>query len=162
MTKQHRKSGFTLVEILIVVIILGILAAIVIPQFTEASSEARESTLTSNLQVLRSQIGLYKIQHNDTYPDSTTSTTFENALTTKTLVTGVTDANGEFGPYMQKVPENPFVTGAGANTLFTFGTAANPSDNTSHWYFNTATGAISANDSYDGSDADTNPDHTDL
>jgi len=35
------KSGFTLVEILIVVVILGILAAVVIPQFTEASTEAR-------------------------------------------------------------------------------------------------------------------------
>ena len=41
-TKNIRKAGFTLVEILIVVIILGILAAIVIPQFTEASNDARE------------------------------------------------------------------------------------------------------------------------
>ena len=57
--------GFTLVEILIVVIILGILAAIVIPQFTNASQNARESSLQSTLQTLRSQIQLYKLQHGD-------------------------------------------------------------------------------------------------
>jgi prepilin-type N-terminal cleavage/methylation domain-containing protein len=50
--KRSRK-GFTLVEILIVVIILGILAAIVIPQFTQASTEARLSNLKTNLQTVR-------------------------------------------------------------------------------------------------------------
>ena len=80
---KTRRTGFTLVEILIVVIILGILAAIVIPQFTEASSDARESSLTSNLQTLRSQLGLFKIQHNDDYPNSTDTDTFEDRLTQK-------------------------------------------------------------------------------
>ena len=62
------KSGFTLVEILIVVVILGILAAIVIPQFTEASTDAKEARMLSDLQSVRSQIELYKIQHNDELP----------------------------------------------------------------------------------------------
>ena len=54
MSAQRRNSkGFTLVEILIVVIILGILAAIVIPQFTNASSDARKNSLTSQLQTVR-------------------------------------------------------------------------------------------------------------
>ncbi len=65
---MRAKSGFTLVEILIVVVILGILAAIVIPQFTEASTEAKLSSLCTDLQTLRSQIELYKIQHNDVPP----------------------------------------------------------------------------------------------
>ena len=65
---MQAKRGFTLVEILIVVVILGILAAIVIPQFTQASTEAKENSLCSNLQSLRSQIELYKCQHNDTAP----------------------------------------------------------------------------------------------
>ncbi|MEE9370683.1 MAG: prepilin-type N-terminal cleavage/methylation domain-containing protein, partial [Sedimentisphaerales bacterium] len=59
------ESGFTLVEILIVVVILGILAAIVIPQFTDASTQAKESALASDIQMMRSQLELYKIQHND-------------------------------------------------------------------------------------------------
>ena len=67
-TYRASKSGFTLVEILIVVIILGILAAIVIPQFTNASQDARESSVVSQLQTLRSQVELYKLQHHERYP----------------------------------------------------------------------------------------------
>ena len=81
MFARTRKSGFTLVEILIVVIILGILAAIVIPQFTNASQDARESALLSQLQTLRSQIELYKLQHMDKLPDLVTNW---NPLTTVT------------------------------------------------------------------------------
>ena len=64
------RKGFTLVEILIVVVILGILAAIVIPQFTNASTAAKASSVLSQLQTLRSQIELYKNQHNNEYPTS--------------------------------------------------------------------------------------------
>ena len=64
-----RRGGFTLIEILIVVIILGILAAIVIPQFSSASTQARTTSLQSTAQTLRSQIALYKLQHGDNLPD---------------------------------------------------------------------------------------------
>jgi len=115
------KKGFTLVEILIVVVILGILAAIVIPQFTGASTEAKESSLMSNLQSIRSQIELYKIQHNDILPgeilneDGTITAadaaTFVEAMTSKTDQygnVGTTAGVHRFGPYVQKMPENPF------------------------------------------------------
>jgi general secretion pathway protein G len=94
-----RKSGFTLVEILIVVIILGILAAIVIPQFTNASQDARKSSLVSQLQTLRSQIELFKLQHGDTLPDLVTNW---NPMTQTS-----TYNNNTFGPYMQAIPINP-------------------------------------------------------
>src|SRR3954452_14514347 len=68
-TRVKTRGGFTLVEILIVVIILGILAAIVIPQFSNASTDARKASLLSQLQTFRSQIQLYKLQHNDILPD---------------------------------------------------------------------------------------------
>ena len=68
---MRKHKGFTLVEILIVVVILGILAAIVIPQFSDASTQSKVSSCLSSLQSLRSQIELYKIQHNDTPPTLT-------------------------------------------------------------------------------------------
>src|SRR5438046_7223998 len=68
MTRPQTRKGFTLIEILIVVIILGILAAIVMPQFTNASKEAKQSSLVPMVQSLRSQIALFKLQHNDRLP----------------------------------------------------------------------------------------------
>ena len=100
---KARKSGFTLVEILIVVVILGILAAIVIPQFTDASTEAKESALCSDLQTMRSQIELYKIQHNDIPPSLAT---FKDQMTEQTDVEG--DPGVDYGPYLQQVPTNQF------------------------------------------------------
>jgi general secretion pathway protein G len=108
MYRGNRKSGFTLVEILIVVIILGILAAIVIPQFTNASTEARWSSTASLLQTLRSQIELYKLQHGDALPDLIAGT--DNSANTGNWVvfTGQTTfGTNNYGPYMQQVPKNP-------------------------------------------------------
>src|ERR1700722_19709661 len=67
----RRAAGFTLVEILIVVVVLGILASIVIPQFSNASQQARENTLKEELQYLRTQIAVYKAQHQDIAPGYT-------------------------------------------------------------------------------------------
>ena len=100
---RKSRKGFTLVEILIVVIILGILAAIVIPQFTNASTDARRNSTSSLLQTLRSQLELYKLQHGDTKPNIVGATAAAWDPLTKTS----TYAGTTFGPYMQQIPKNP-------------------------------------------------------
>jgi general secretion pathway protein G len=59
---RKAKRAFTLIEILIVVVILGILAAIVIPQFTDASADAQEASVRSQLQTIRGQVELFRVQ----------------------------------------------------------------------------------------------------
>lgn len=135
---RTRHSGFTLVEILIVVIILGILAAIVIPQFTNASTDARNNSLTSQLQTLRNQIELYKVQHNDTWPtaDNTAKGAWSWAkLTGKSDADGTINADGLLGPYLQQIPVNP------VNNKTNVDSALGASVG---WLFDAATGKIYA------------------
>jgi len=129
----RRINGFTLVEILIVVVILGILAAIVIPQFTSASETAKASSLQSQLQTIRSQLELYQVQHNGNYPVLATNW---DQLTTETEVDGTAgDSSGnEFGPYLQKAPTNSFENTASVGTA---GAGVG-------WVYSATTGAIQA------------------
>jgi general secretion pathway protein G len=131
---MKRKEAFTLVEILIVVIILGILAAIVIPQFTEASDDARLSALSSDLQTIRAQLELYKMQHGGAYPAD--------------LVTALTTAAGGYGPYLTKFPSNPFVSGATSDDVDT----TTLGGSTAGWFYDASDGTVKPDDD----------DHTDL
>ena len=102
---RRARHGFTLIEILIVVVILGILAAIVIPQFTDAAAEASRSNLQSQLQTIRSQIELYNVQ---------------NPSEAYTLTNPGTNDDGTFwaylveGNYLQSLPKNPLQKGSTA------------------------------------------------
>jgi general secretion pathway protein G len=157
---MRAKKGFTLVEILIVVVILGILAAIVIPQFTEASTEAKTSSLVTDLQSVRSQIQLYKVNHNDNLPGvpngtqhPATGATFSTAMTGYTDVFGAiktsTDPN-TYGPYLMKIPTNQFVDTSNVSIGNTNGVppAADPSG-AFGWFFDQDTGAFWAIDTAD-------------
>lgn len=133
--KQRLAKGFTLVELLIVVIILAILAAILVPQFASSTDDAKSSALDSTLSNMRGAIDLYYQQHGGRYPGAYTvdAAGASTATTTGTVpaqfiaqLTLYTDAKGhtqstsdtthKFGPYLKKnvLPSNPIT---GVNTL---------------------------------------------
>ena len=100
---RFRRSGFTLVEILIVVAILGILAAITIPAFQGHVLEARESAAKANLQILRNVIEVYAAQHDGVppgYASNDASTEPGNLFVIAQLI--------NIEHHLKKIPENSF------------------------------------------------------
>ena len=144
MSAIRRNKGFTLIEILIVVIILGILAAIVIPQFSNASSSAKLAGISSTAQTLRTQVALYRLQHNDQLP---ALSNFWTAMTSQTDALGnaytSTSGTGPFGPYMQQVPNNALngaSTVVDGNAIPVPGSTAAKSASNTGWVFDYASG----------------------
>ncbi len=74
-----RASGFTLVEILVVVVILGILAAIVIPQFAAASDQSQKTTFVTNLRQFTTAAILFH-QETGQYPEDASTGTIPTGL----------------------------------------------------------------------------------
>ena len=117
--RAHPGRAFTLVEILIVVIILGIVASIVIPRFSNASHIARASMLADNIRLMRMQVAIFRAQHRGVapgYPNCDRS----QPPTEAALIAHMTQASDEsgntappgtagfrYGPYFQEIPENP-------------------------------------------------------
>ncbi len=149
------ESGFTLVELLIVVVILGILAAVAIPQFSDSTEEARASNLQSNLAVLRNSIEFYRTNHRGKYPGypsaggAPTQADATNQLVMASKVDGSTAAPGtagyDYGPYIREsVPANPV---NGLNTILIVADAGTfpAADDSTGWIFHPKTGKLRAN-----------------
>ena len=67
--KKSRKGGFTLVELMVVVAVIAILAAIAMPQFLSAADRARNAKETADIQIIKNATQLYMIDKNiDTPP----------------------------------------------------------------------------------------------
>jgi general secretion pathway protein G len=156
---QRQRIGFTLVEILVVVSLLSILAAVVIPKFTDASDEAMESALVTNLQLIRNQIDLYRHQHGGRLPHlnqkgKNNTKNFTRRLLEKTDPTGKLNPNGSCGPYLTTWPANPFSTESIATKVL-YGTRTKPRRNDkSGWYYNRNAGMIYANSRTGGESLD--------
>jgi prepilin-type N-terminal cleavage/methylation domain-containing protein len=104
------RAGFTLVEIMIVVAILALLAAVALPQFTSEKEEGKASAMVSSLSVLRTAIDSYWTQH-DKFPGQGGALELADQLIKATNKAGSTGAGTGFGygPYLRngKLPINP-------------------------------------------------------
>ena len=130
---NRAKRGFTLIEILIVVVILGILAAIVIPQFTDAADDAQLAAVQSQIQTIRGQVELFNVQ-TGSYP------TFAGGVWTE-----LTTAN-----YLQGDPRNAMrnnATDIVAGVVAPGGASGGAA--TDGWYWNTTSQIMYAIDDAD-------------
>jgi type II secretory pathway pseudopilin PulG len=113
---NRRFTGFSLLDLMLVVVIIGLIAAIAIPRMSRGAAGASDTALSGNLAVLRDAIDRYAAEHNGTYP---TVATFVNQLTTYTNATGGAQATKDttfcYGPYLRKIPPLP-VGAAKGNT----------------------------------------------
>lgn len=143
MVRMTRRSAFTLVEILIVVVILAILAAAVIPQFTDSTQDAKDSTSIFNLQTFRSQIAVYKAQHGGQPPNGATAALITDQFTKKTNVDGTTTGTPTLGPYLQAIPHNPKVLDPAKQNLLKVVTSDPTADDANYgWIYNSTNGNI--------------------
>jgi len=103
MSRFSRRYAFTLVEVLIVVVIMAVLAATIIPQFSDSARDAKVNTAVFNLHTLRAQIQMYRVNHDGANPDASLS-----KLTSKTDAAGNvgTGATHIYGPYLGEIPVN--------------------------------------------------------
>ncbi|MDP6379910.1 MAG: prepilin-type N-terminal cleavage/methylation domain-containing protein [Phycisphaerae bacterium] len=147
-SQKRACRGFTLVEILIVVIILGILAAIVIPQISGFTTTSREAALKQNLKTIRSQLGVYYHEHTSGYPDE-----FVAQMTRWTDPAGnVSNSPSAVyyrGPYLEQMPANPYTNSSSVTVIDDASVLFTPPETSGGWWFNRATGEFRANLSSD-------------
>ena len=163
--------AFTLVELIIVIIILGILAALAIPQFSTSTEDARTSTQKANLAIIRNAINLYFHEHNSEYPGAvnvdgtgTATAATDNPVAFQSQILQYTKKDGEasadkdaafkYGPYLGAIPLNVVNDLATVEVIDT----ASPLADTDvpatvpGWLFNKQTGeirAVAADDTVD-------------
>jgi len=76
---MRSNSGVTLIELLIVVLILGALAAIAVPRLTQSSDAAKQNACATNIDIINSQIEMYAADNDGVYPATLTGIT--NSIT---------------------------------------------------------------------------------
>lgn len=133
-SQRLARRAFTLVELMIVVLIVAILAAIVAPRFSGASQVAQASALRQDLSYIRQQLQVYRAQHQGVSPgypggDSGSSPTeldFVEQMTNPTSIDGtvgtVSSPTFRFGPYLAEIPLCP-INGSSAVLVISNGSS---------------------------------------
>lgn len=144
----RRRAGFTLIEILIVVVILGIMAAVVIPRFSGATATSREAALKESLRVIRARLDLFRYQHRDVPPgfvggnpaNAPSELAFNQQMLQYTDEFCTASPNKtmvfRYGPYFSHMPPNP-LTGSTRVRVVGGPTMPSPQDHKTYgWIYN--------------------------
>lgn len=143
-SKLNAKSGFTLVELVIVIVVLGILSAVAVPRFIDFSGDAKVAATKGALGGVRSAVSNY-------YAFSATPSG-GGVAGFPTLVQVQTP-----GTVMaQELPDNPYSTGSDKNVVVAGTAKGTPAaaDTTGGWVYNAATGEFWAGTASGASEAD--------
>ena len=134
MTKA--RIGFAMIQVSLVGAICSVGAGILSPDFSARGTGVEEARFLADLQTVRCQLELYKIQHNEQLPPTETYASFEKALTTKGM--------DNRGPYLSSMPANPF---NGSSAIRFENGQSTAGSGKAGWVINIATGDIKADDS---------------
>lgn len=96
-----RHRGFTLIELMVVVVILGILAAVVVPRVMDRPDQARISAAKTNINAIRSALDMYKLD-NHVYPST------DQGLQALVQRPGSNPVPPNWNRYMEKLPDDPW------------------------------------------------------
>jgi len=134
MTKA--RIGFAMIQVSLVGAICSVGAGILSPDFSARGTGVQEARFLADLQTVRCQLELYKIQHNEQLPPTETLVSFEHALTMK--------GADNRGPYLSSMPVNPF---NGSSAVRFENGPSTAGAGKAGWVINLATGAIKPDDS---------------
>lgn len=112
--RMRARSGFTLVELLIVIVILAVLAAIAIPRFMNSGQRSKDASLKSDLKLVRNAVQIFQAD-TGAYPASLAALANTAAPASGLDSAGVAksiNASDWRGPYIQAVPTDPVSGGA--------------------------------------------------
>jgi len=143
---RQNVTGFSLIELVAVVVILSILAVIAVPRMGFSMEETKQAAVEHNLALIRTQLELYKLQHGNKLPhldenNQIDTDNFIARMTGTTTMAGELSDSGEHGPYVDRWPANPFADKELQRVIQFNGEP----DDDHGWYFSTTTAVLSAN-----------------
>jgi len=143
--KTIRQSGFSLVELAVVVVIIGLIASMAIPRLSRGSQGAAEGTLRGDLKVMRHAIELFVAEHQGLLPSKKEQFVAQMTQYTDMAgnVNGTRTAEFCFGPYLLDVPPLPVGKQAGDSRVADGGKPGDKND--AGWWYDEDTGDIRAN-----------------